>query len=190
MVLTEQLETLGIPAIPPPLPHLEGWYTSHLWSPLFDHGFLALPSLTTERQEASCLASALRRNHTRTDTRSRARVGPKLDAIMRSIVQNGLEYGGMEHARTASVSSSKALMDAQKLARALMRGKAMDVRRLCKVVAHVQRVGGVVEECVGLVEGKVGVVEGGAEERIRELMFGKEETGVVEGGLARAPNTP
>ena len=66
--------------------------------------------------------------------------------------------------------------------------------RLCEIVAHVQRVFGVVEECVGLVKGKVGVVERSAEERARELMFGKEERGVergaVEGGLARAPDTP
>lgn len=79
----------------------------------------------------------------------------------------------------------------------LMREKGMevpvgvDVRRLCKVVAHVQRVVGVVEECVGLVEGSAeGSAEDAEREMIRELMFGEEERGVVEGGLVRAPDTP
>lgn len=77
------------------------------------------PPLTRERKEASCRASAERRNRNRT-TNTRARIGPRLDAVIRTVEDDTHEYGGMEVARSyTGQTSSKWLGDMFKLAKAL-----------------------------------------------------------------------
>lgn len=77
------------------------------------------PLTPTERKEATCRATAERRNRNRT-TNTRTRIGPRLDAVIRTVEDDTHEYGGMEVARSYSgQTSSKWLGDTFKLAKAL-----------------------------------------------------------------------
>lgn len=78
------------------------------------------PPLTpTKRKEGTCRAVAERRNRNRT-TSTRTRIGPRLDAVIRTVEDDTHEYGGMEVARSYSgETSSKWLGDTFKLAKAL-----------------------------------------------------------------------
>ncbi|KAG0634433.1 hypothetical protein HOY80DRAFT_527915 [Tuber brumale] len=102
-------------------PHLEDWYVSHVWSSIIDDCLLNLPSMTVERKEATCRATALRKNRHRQKLTARTKLGPRLDAIIRTLEDDSYEYGGMEVARTftGGVTSTKWLGDTFKLAKAL-----------------------------------------------------------------------
>lgn len=101
--------------------HLEGWYTTHIWSLVLDKCLLSLPYTTLERTEAACRATALRKNRMRTDPTTRMRSGPHLDGIIRSVEDDSHEYGGMEVIKTfhGSTTSRKWLNDNLKLIKAL-----------------------------------------------------------------------
>lgn len=113
--------------------HLEGWYSIHVWS-LLDDCFLSFDDISIQRVEATCRATAIRKNRERTDTRMRMKSGPRLDGIIRSVEDDSHEYGGMEVARTldGGTSSTKWLRDTQKLVRALR--DMLD--RLHQIVEH------------------------------------------------------
>jgi hypothetical protein len=122
--------------------HLEDWYSSYLWSPIFDHCLLDLPGMTVERyvllrpssshsyltslvsssKESTCRATGIRKNRLRTKIGrgNRLKIGRRLDAIIRTVEDDPYEYGAMEVARTFNgVTSSKWLGDFFKLAKAL-----------------------------------------------------------------------
>lgn len=100
--------------------HLEDWYSSQIWSPILDKCFLSLPGMSLERKESCCVATALRKNRNRIDTTMRAKSGPRLDGIIRTVEDDSYEYGGLEVARTfRGTSSTKWLDDSRKLIRAL-----------------------------------------------------------------------
>jgi hypothetical protein len=103
-------------------PHLGDWYSSQTWSPLLDKGLLSLPRMTLERKEGLCYASTLRRNRQRESAHERHKTAGsrRLDAILRSIEDDYLEFGCMEVARTfRGTTSTKWLTDSKKLVRAL-----------------------------------------------------------------------
>lgn len=127
-------------------PHLEGWYTTHIWSLILDKCLLSLPYITLERNEAACHATALRKNRTRTDSATRMRSVPHLDGIIRSVQDVPHEFGGTEVIRTfhGSTTSTKWLNDDQKLGKALrdMFDRQHDlVEHNPALVKHLQLVG-------------------------------------------------
>lgn len=124
LVMRMLLVLFEAPGEPLRAAHLEDWYTSYLWSPIFDQCLLSLPGMTIERKESSCRATALRKNRNRTQTgglRNRLKSGRRLDAVIRTVEDDTHEYGGMEVARTSSggTTSTKHLGDAWKLAKSL-----------------------------------------------------------------------
>lgn len=112
---------LEAPGEPLRASHLEDWYSSYVWSSILDDSLLNLPGMTVERKESPCRATSLRKNRHRQKLSTRMKLGPRLDAIIRTTEDDYHEYGAMEVARTftGGVTSTKWLGDAFKLAKAL-----------------------------------------------------------------------
>ncbi|KAH0614004.1 uncharacterized protein H6S33_005890 [Morchella sextelata] len=122
VVIRMMLIQFEAPGEPLRASHLEDWYSSYLWSPIFDHCLLDLPGMTVERKESTCRATGIRKNRLRTKIGrgNRLKIGRRLDAIIRTVEDDPYEYGAMEVARTFNgVTSSKWLGDFFKLAKAL-----------------------------------------------------------------------
>ncbi|RPB02508.1 hypothetical protein L873DRAFT_408029 [Choiromyces venosus 120613-1] len=121
VVIRRFLMLLEAPGEPLRTPHLEDWYSSYVWSSIIDDSLLNLPGMTVERKESPCRATSLRKNRHRRKLTTRMKLGPRLDAIIRTAEDDYHEFGAMEVARTftGGVNSTKWLGDAFKLSKAL-----------------------------------------------------------------------
>jgi len=112
---------LTIPNSPFAHSHHEGWYQSMLWSMIVDRCFISIPGLTIERTETTSQAGAARKNRDRKEAAERELIGPRHDAIIRTLQDGALELGAVEDSSSfrGGETSTKWLDDNFKLIRSM-----------------------------------------------------------------------
>lgn len=125
----------------------EDFFSNQLWATIVDRCFWNIKGITVQRKEITCMAVAERKNRNRnsTGTGNRAKMGYRVDGVVRTIEDETYEYAAMEVGKVQKTrTSSKWLNDGLKLARTLrdmLRRLLELVDNADTIMSHVQVAG-------------------------------------------------